>query len=345
MKKFLTAKQAIFSLLTFFAATCFCGCFNRGVQVVPTPPSPTAGLVAKVTTYAVSNSGPLAIAANQKGDLFVNEINSFNIDEIAPGGGVSIYAGTSTSGSTSAQRLTSSFNSLLAITADPFGNVFVSDDEGTVIKEIAADGAVSIFAGQAGVSRQVNSTGKNAAFQSVNAMTCDASGNLFVLDAGAVRKITQQAAVTTLLDAGSLNNPGGIAVDAIDNLFISNSGANNIVELTVDLHLNIVAGSGQPGKADGIGTQASFNNPLGITVAPNDIVYVIDGANNLLRIIDNAGNAGTLAGGGSPADTDGVGTFASFSDPKGITIDQSGNLYITEFTTGHIRKVVIAYAY
>jgi sugar lactone lactonase YvrE len=340
-----TATRASVLLFTLFEIISFSACLNRGVPVVPTSPSPIAGLNITVSTYAVSNYGPSAIALDHKHNLFITEVNSFNVNEITPAGAVSIYAGMSTSGAVLAQRLTSSFSSLTAITADPFGNVFVGDSGGTVIKKIAADGAVTIYAGQAGVTGPKDGIGTNALFQSVTAMTCDSTGNLYISDGNAIREISPQLNVFTLYKGGILNNPGGLAIDQNRNIFIANTGGNNILELEPNGAIGVLAGTGQAGNTNGAGTLASFNKPVGIAVAANDLVYIIDSSNNLIRVIDNASNVATLAGSGAAGEVNGAGTSASFSDPTGMTFDGSGNLYVTEFNSGLVRKVVFADKY
>ena len=47
----------------------------------------------------------------------------------------------------------------------------------------------------------------------------------------------------------------------------------------------------------------------------------------------------TFAGSGSFGGTDGVGTAASFTGPTGAAFDPAGNMYITEYGAGRIRKI------
>ena len=344
--KYSSAAARAFTLLSaFLEIVCFSGCFNRGVAVVPTTPSPVAGLNITVSNYAASNYGPSAIAVDHKHNLFITEVNSFNVNEVTPTGSVSIYAGISGSGSALAQRLESSFSSLTAITADPFGNVFVADVNGTVIKKIAGDGAVTIYAGQAGVTGPKDGTAANALFQSVTAMTCDSTGNLYLCDANSIREISPQVNVFTLTKGGLLNNPGGLAIDQNRNIFIANTGGNNILELEPNGAIGVLAGTGKAGSANGAGTAATFNKPTGIAVAANDLVYIVDSSNNLVRIIDNASNVATFAGTGTAGEINGPGASASFTDPVGLTFDGSGNLYITEFNSGFVRKIVFGDKY
>ena len=71
-------------------------------------------------------------------------------------------------------------------------------------------------------------------------------------------------------------------------------------------------------------------------------VYVADTDNRTIRKITPAGAVSTLAGqAGSPADSaDGTGSKARFSNPFGIAVDNSGNIYVVDANNHTIRKGV-----
>lgn len=100
-----------------------------------------------------------------------------------------------------------------------------------------------------------------------------------------------------------------------------------------------IAGSGSLGMADGIGTQAMFNQPCNIAIDDAGVLFVVDRVNNRIRKVTPAGVVTTFAGNGSSIALDGTGTNASLKDPYGIAMDQIGNLYVTEATGNRIRKI------
>ena len=90
-----------------------------------------------------------------------------------------------------------------------------------------------------------------------------------------------------------------------------------------------LAGSGTAGFADNTtGTNAQFNSPTGLAVSGNTL-YVADSSNHRIRAIDLTTKAvRTIAGDGTRANTNGIGTKARLNLPFGIVA--SGNtLYVT----------------
>jgi sugar lactone lactonase YvrE len=103
-----------------------------------------------------------------------------------------------------------------------------------------------------------------------------------------------------------------------------------------------LAGSSFASFGDGTGTSASFNQPEGITTDGTNL-YVADTVNNKIRkIVIASGVVTTLAGSGTLGGQNGTGTAATFSAPRGITVDDSGNLYVADTGNSKIRKIVIA---
>lgn len=101
-----------------------------------------------------------------------------------------------------------------------------------------------------------------------------------------------------------LSFPGKIAADASSSrLFFTDSDNNRIVILKLidndKANIEEIIGSGNTGKKDGSFTDAEFFHPQGITYH-NDILYVADTENHLLREIDlKTRQVKTIAGTGS----------------------------------------------
>ena len=141
--------------------------------------------------------------------------------------------------------------------------------------------------------------------------------------------------------AAQFNNPAGIIIDANSNIFISDYFNHAIRMIVPGQLVTTIAGNGSPGFANGIGSSAQFNYPIGITTDGGGNLYVVDSSNHRIRKVTIAGVVTTIAGSGSPGYLDGNGASAQFNLPYGITIDAAGNLYVTDNST-RIRKIDLA---
>ena len=221
--------------------------------------------------------------------------------------------------------------------------------------ELSLSKVVTRFAGTAGTSGSSNGTGTAASLNMPVGITTDGT-NLYVADRAnhLIRKIViSTGVVTTVAGTGSsgsvdgtgtgasLNEPIGITTDGT-NLYVVD-GANHLIRKIVISTgvVTKVAGTGSSGSADGTGTSASFNKPVGITTDGTNL-YVGDSDNNLIRkIVISTGVVTTLAGTGSSGSVDGTGTGASFSRPYAVTTDGT-NLYVGDGENHLIRQIVIS---
>lgn len=259
--------------------------------------------------------------------------------------GVSLLAGdAATAGAINAKGAAARFNTPRGIARDSSGNLFVADELNYVIRKIATDGTVTIFAGTFGTSDVRDAIGTDAYFTDPTALTIDADNNLFVTDGFRIRKITPAGNVSTVttLDSGSNNAasalprlaPAGIAVDKSGNLFVTSgigtrriSSALATQTLEGDLQLN-----------NQIGTATL--TPRGIAVDGNGVAYVA-GLQNAIKQIDAGGSAlknyaGTDGTSGSTNDT---GVNARFGQVVALSVDTGGNLYAADAGNNVIRKI------
>lgn len=123
--------------------------------------------------------------------------------------------------------------------------------------------------------------------------------------------------------------PSDAVTDAAGNIYVADSYSCSIRKIASNGVVTTFAGGSGCGYADGNGATAKFKVVNGITIDPAGNLYVID-ENDRVRKIAPDGTVTTLAGNGQNKTADGLGTAASFQDPKGITIDAAGNLYITQ---------------
>ncbi len=123
--------------------------------------------------------------------------------------------------------------------------------------------------------------------------------------------------------------PSDAVTDAAGNIYVADGYSCSIRKIASDGTVTTLAGGSSCDYADGSGAAAKFKVLNGITIDPSGNLYVID-ENDRVRKITPNGTVTTIAGNGQNKTVDGQGTAASFQDPKGITIDAAGNLYITQ---------------
>ncbi|HEY0633841.1 MAG TPA: NHL repeat-containing protein [Gammaproteobacteria bacterium] len=143
------------------------------------------------------------------------------------------------------------------------------------------------------------------------------------------------------------DDPSGVAVDTDGNLYVADIDQHLIRKITAAGVVSTLAGGGEYGYFDGVGTAAlfGFSGPTGLAVDASGNVYVGDTGNNVIRKITAAGVVTTLAGGGPMYVTfaDGTGTAARFDSPRGVALDSTGEiLYVADDGNHAIRKVTTA---
>ncbi len=273
-------------------------------------------------------------------------------------GVVSTLAGTAGQpGSADGTGASARFNDPIGVAVDAGGYVFVADTGSATIRKMTPAGVVVTHAGTAGQFGSIDGTGTDARFLNPTSVAVDAGENVYVADFGAntIRKITIDLAVSTLAGTAMLSgstdgtgasarfdSPWGVAVDGSGNVYVTDWGNSTIRKISSTGVVSTFAGSaGQPGSADGTGTAARFASPTGVAVDRSGNVYVADWGNSTIRKITPAGVVSTLAGtAGQPGSTDGTGTAALFSRPTGLTVDGSGNVYVTDSNT--VRRITPA---
>jgi streptogramin lyase len=133
-----------------------------------------------------------------------------------------------------------------------------------------------------------------------------------------------------------------VAIDSSGNIYTADYPHHTIRKITPDGTASIFAGlNDTPGSANGIGSAARFNFPLGLAVDGAGNVYVADSGNNRIRKITPAGGVTTFAG-SAVGSADGTGTAARFNFPSGVAVDHSGNVFVTDAGNNTIRKITPA---
>ncbi len=142
-----------------------------------------------------------------------------------------------------------------------------------------------------------------------------------------------------------LSSPSDVAVDALGNIYIADSGNNEVVKIDRATQiLTVVAGTGKAGyNGDFIpATSAELDFPVAIAFDPAGNLYISDNDNARIRRVSAAtGIITTYAGTGvSGYNFDNIpARLAQLNDPYHISFDPSGNLYIADASNNRVRRV------
>ena len=237
------------------------------------------------------------------------------------------------------------------------GDLYVADTDNYTIRKVTTAGVTTTLAGTAGTAGTTDGTGTAALFSVAKGIT-GAGNYLYVLDTynQTVRKIDITSGVVTTIagyagtpgsadnasgSSARFNNPFGIAVDASNNLYITDTWNQTIRVISSAGAVTTLAGTvGTAGSANGTGTAATFNNPAGIATDGTNL-FVADSSNHVIRkVVISSGVVTTFAGTvGTAGSTDGTGTAAKFNTPTGLTMDNAGNLYVSDQWYSKVRKI------
>lgn len=275
-----------------------------------------------------------------------------------PYANVTTFAGSVTDqpGRTDGVRTAARFDRPAGLGSDINGNIYVADGFNNIIRKITTDGTVTTIAGT-GVAGHADGAALNARFNRPWGVLLDNTDNIYVADKDnqVIRKISAAGMVTTI--AGTVNREGAVngtgtsakffspenmVFDNDGNMYIADTDNHLIRKMTPAGEVTTFAGSGDRGKINGTGTAASFANPIGLVInSVTGDIYVAEYGNHLIRKITPDGRVSTFAGSGLPGNSNGTGESASFDRPYGLTIDNLGNLYLSDANDA-IKKITPA---
>jgi uncharacterized repeat protein (TIGR03803 family) len=311
-----------------------------------------------VTATNASLKTPVGLLKDKSGNLWIADTGHQLIRKLGTNGIITTVAGNGNSGYSGdgGPATNASFNNPAGLAMDAAGNLFIADGN-NVVRRVDTNGIITTVAGGGPDYPGDGEAATNVSMWNLAGVTVDAAGNLFiaVMWNNVVRRVDTHGVITTVAGNGtngysgdggaatnaSLNNPSGVAVDAVGNLFIADG--NNYRVRVVDTNGNIttMAGGGTNYPGDGgVATNAILGYPWGVSVDAARNVYIADSWNNIIRRVDAQGIITTLAGGGPDFPGDGeAATNVSLNNPEGVTVDAAGNLFIADTGNNRIRQV------
>jgi len=282
-------------------------------------------------------------------DIYFVDSFEYKIRKMALATGlVTTLAGqTGVSGTADGTGIIANFLKPSGITSDG-ASLYIIDDR-AIRKLVIATGEVTTLAGN--MSAADDGVGKDARFHYPKGVTTDGL-SLYTTDFGAIHQIVVNSGeVRTLAgSSGVFGTTDGIGVAA------RFGGSNNITTDGTNLYVTdndtirkVVIASGtvttlvriaNPLSSGVTGTTAQPPGLFGITTDGENLFVTDIGGNTIRKVVIASGEATTIAGSiGVRGSTDGIGSAALFSSPKGITTDGK-YLYVAD--NSNIRKIEVA---
>ena len=182
-------------------------------------------------------NGPVGLAFDGAGDLYIAEFNASRIREVAAGDASVITVAGMRSGACStaldsvgdgcpANSAAVMLNGITDLVADAVGNVYVSDQDDQIVRKIAissgpATGVITLYAGTPKTIGYGGDGGPatTATLHFPKGLVIDGSGNLYIADRGnnVVREVSGAGVITTVAGAypgNDFSGDNGVATSA-----------------------------------------------------------------------------------------------------------------------------------
>lgn len=197
----------------------------------------------------------------------------------------------------------------------------------------------------------------------VTGLATDSNGNIYLADQNnnVIRKVDTHGVITTFAGsetpgfsgdggaagAAKFNVPTGVCVAPSGDIYVNDIGNYRVRKISAATGIiSTVAGNGSPIPSGdgGPATSAGMHIPDRCAVDPSGNLYIVDQGNNanVVRKVDSTGTitlvAGSYGGAGFSGDG-GPATKATMFNLTAITIDSSGNLFLTDQGDQRIRRV------
>jgi sugar lactone lactonase YvrE len=327
------------------------------IPSLPTVADPVAG---DLYTVAGNFYEPYGLTVDSRGNVFIADRADDAVKVVYAGGtianlpaspvigvvypvaGISGFPGNDGDG---ASALSARLDQPSGVTVDLKGNIYIADTANNRIRVVYAGGAAPGIPRGAIVGSIYTIAGSwaNSCSSQMNASYACGDGSLAT--------------------ASELNSPDSVAVDASGNVYVSDAGDSRVraiyaegsipgVQSPVAGDIYTIAGTGAPGLgADGVpATTAQLSQRIGqVAIDPAGDIYIPDAGNNVIRKVDPLGTITTVFGGYASTCLTATNTYgdgcasnaATLANPTGVALDAAANLYVADNGHNLVRTVMV----
>ncbi len=249
---------------------------------------------------------PSAIALNSAGSLYIADTGTQRVRQVLPTGVIQTLAGTGIAG-TAADNVvaaTAMLDGPSGVAVDTAGDIVIADEWNQRIRQVTADGLIQNLVG----------TGK----------------------AGSPVAGTPPAGTP-------LSEPYGVCTGRGGTLFVVDWGNNVVLQAAPQALVITAAGNGTPGNTGDGGPAylAQLNGPSACALDSAGDLFIADTWNHSIRKVDPSGTISTVAGTGALgfSGDEGPATAAGLNAPRGVVVDDDGDIFIADSGNNRIRQV------
>ncbi|HNY10416.1 MAG TPA: hypothetical protein PKK26_02385 [Candidatus Wallbacteria bacterium] len=324
-------------------------------------------------------STPAAVDIGPDGNIYVADADNYRVRKITrPDFMVSTFAGNGAGDDEKAlveyrPQLSNPIGHVSKVVFDRLGNMYSNTYR---CARISVNGMSKRVFGSYGNNQKIgNGPALDIHVETLSAITCDGSGDLFVVDASnfIILKVDMKSQMSSIYAgvprtsiAGGLNDgyrtstPIGsvsdICIDRCDNLYYVDGSNYLVKKIGPDGYIKTICGcerqrvdstkmSTTYPATEGFGSKAFFNVPYGIAVDYCGNLYVAELGGCCVRKITPNGFASIIAGKGyklsdaDKTDMDGIGRDAIFDGLQGLAVDNSGTIFLADSTRHKIKMI------
>jgi DNA-binding beta-propeller fold protein YncE len=297
------------------------------------PPKTIAGNgTAGFSDEQVNN--PYGLVTGPDGALYICEIGNHVVRRLdLKSGKLTIAAGNGKQGYSGdgGPAVEASLNEPYEVRFDKSGNMYFVEMRSHLVRRVdgktkristVAGSVEPGFAGDGGPALK-------AQFKQPHSIEFDRAGNLLVCDIGnnRIRRIDIRSGEITTIFTGSkdtpTNEPRTMCVGPDGTLYVAFRQGNSVYRMKVDgSQPEHIAGTGEKGYSGdgGPAKQAKLSGPKGISLSPDQGVYIADTESHTIRRIDlKNGTIATITGNGQRG---------PLARPHGVFVDSKGIVYV-----------------